>query len=383
MTDSLFEQISDVKHADLKRRSEFKPWHKPRKQWIRRNQWLKEIDALVSDPSWSGDNIHYLGLPGSDLLDLRMIAKFCKERELSLQYLGFNDLSDDSEERLNQQISVDELKGFGVIHPDSDILLDKFEAITEPNSVAEARLLERPVFDVVNLDLCDSFLREPPGGSEATKYNAISRLITHQLMSRKPWVLFLTTRCAPDKVHRGSMQKFLECILDNMQQSSDFTTAVKAAFNFKDDDIRTAIADFDNIAPNDFFNSYGLGFCKWLLHFLASATPPCTCDIKSAYHYQIFRQNRAPDMLSLAIRIQSHFEKPYDRHGLASNDGQKMFEIDHHPIAIKMVERLRQTKSVDTILDNKSVRRAIVNEAADLLEAARYDRASYIQWANG
>ncbi len=383
MTDPLFDQISDVKHADLKRRTEFQAWHKPRKQWIRRHQWLAQIAALLDDPSWRGDNLHYLGLPGSDLLDLRMIADFCKKNDLSLQYLGFNDLGDDAEERLNQQISMNELKGFGVIHPDSDILLDRFETITQVNSVAEEQLLKRPVFDVVNLDLCDSFLQEPPGQPDATKYNAIQRLVTHQLTSEKPWLLLLTTRCAPGNVNRDSMQAFLKCILENMEENPDFLAAVRAAFNIADADIKTNIANMENISPEHFFNSYGLGLCKWLLHLLATSTPPCSCEVVSVYHYQIHKGNRAPDMLSFAIKIKSHPEGPIDRHGLVDNTAHKRVAIDHRPIALKMVEVLSRSESVDSILGRKKAWTSILNEAADLLEAARYDRESYIRWANG
>lgn len=43
----------------------FKPWHKPRKHFIRVNQWCALIRQLIEDLSMvEGDTLRYLGMPG-------------------------------------------------------------------------------------------------------------------------------------------------------------------------------------------------------------------------------------------------------------------------------------------------------------------------------
>src|SRR6202020_2773091 len=67
--------ISDLGITEYKRVVErpprkFQPWHRPRKQFVRKSQWIGCLKDIYDnrDPS---AGINYLGLPGTDLLDLR------------------------------------------------------------------------------------------------------------------------------------------------------------------------------------------------------------------------------------------------------------------------------------------------------------------------
>ena len=51
---------------------EFKPWHKPRKQFVRREQ-LATLLLRLYEMREPGDPLLYLGLPGTDLIDLRYL----------------------------------------------------------------------------------------------------------------------------------------------------------------------------------------------------------------------------------------------------------------------------------------------------------------------
>ena len=58
---------------------EFKPWHKPRKQYIRLRQWCAIVRWLIRKVGMQqGDSLRYLGLPGEDLLDIRSLRGVCE-----------------------------------------------------------------------------------------------------------------------------------------------------------------------------------------------------------------------------------------------------------------------------------------------------------------
>ena len=68
----------------------YKPWHRPRKQFVRREQWSALLRRLY-DEREPGDAVRYLGLPGTDLIDLRYLyEEVCRANERPLRFLGFN-----------------------------------------------------------------------------------------------------------------------------------------------------------------------------------------------------------------------------------------------------------------------------------------------------
>lgn len=73
----------------------FKPWHKPRKHFVRLRQWSDEVKALITDLSRMRagalpERLRYLTLPGDELLDIRVLHDACAEKKVRLRYLGFN-----------------------------------------------------------------------------------------------------------------------------------------------------------------------------------------------------------------------------------------------------------------------------------------------------
>ena len=71
--ESLAEGIIGVKNytPESPTKKVFLPWHKPRKQYVRGEQWCKEILKMVDEVLPENNILKYLGLPGDDLLDLR------------------------------------------------------------------------------------------------------------------------------------------------------------------------------------------------------------------------------------------------------------------------------------------------------------------------
>src|SRR5258706_14178098 len=76
---------------ETKARTDFKAWHKPRKHYVRLKQWCEETRKYIkrSDHSFS-DELRYLGMPGEDLLDIRVLKGVCEKAKINLRYLGFD-----------------------------------------------------------------------------------------------------------------------------------------------------------------------------------------------------------------------------------------------------------------------------------------------------
>ena len=72
LTAGIFGDVEYV--APLPEPKEFKPWHKPRKQFVRRKQWSALLQGLYEtrEPE---DPLRYLGLPGTDLIDSAVPAQ--------------------------------------------------------------------------------------------------------------------------------------------------------------------------------------------------------------------------------------------------------------------------------------------------------------------
>lgn len=69
----------------------FRGWHKPRKQLVRREQWLSEVAGLLPLLRLDGRVLRYLTLPGQDMFDVRLLAQFCNDKDLKLKPLGFDE----------------------------------------------------------------------------------------------------------------------------------------------------------------------------------------------------------------------------------------------------------------------------------------------------
>jgi hypothetical protein len=74
----------------LPSKKSFRPWHWPRKQFIRNDQWCHFTKLLIDEIQISDGSLTYFGLPGADLLDLRCFStSVCEPKSLKLRFMGF------------------------------------------------------------------------------------------------------------------------------------------------------------------------------------------------------------------------------------------------------------------------------------------------------
>jgi len=76
--DEVYQKTTIKLQLDEVPEKRFKPWHKPRKHYLRVYQWCQQIATLIKDLGLGeSDSLRYLGMPGEDLLDVRTLQGVC------------------------------------------------------------------------------------------------------------------------------------------------------------------------------------------------------------------------------------------------------------------------------------------------------------------
>lgn len=358
-------------------KKEFKPWHKPRKQFVRNDQWRFCVAELLDERPPGDGILTYFGLPGADLLDIRFFDKtICEQKKVKLRFLGFDrGAAPDSETASEFIISRDEVSKLASIDPQSDIIAHDIRELSDEDSIAWQKTLEYGPYDVVNLDLCDGIAKEEGGGINETYYNAVSRLLSVQSRRKLPWLLFLTTRVGSKHIHADALEKLCALYLKNLADCAPFRDRSKAKFDVGNE------AEFYAAKATDL----GLqrivltGLCKWLLSLTAGQQPPTSMEVKSLLGYRVKPGAPAEDMVSIAIRFQPLHVPPVDPIQLSKAQSSA---IDECELAEKAAARVSTLNDVDDILQSDSELNGEMTDAmCALLESARYDVDAYRKWA--
>jgi len=245
--DDLAEDIVGVEAYEAPRppQKEFQPWHRPRKQFVRKEQWAVQLEALLDARSLKPEVLRYLGLPGIDLLDLRHVHDVvCRPRSIQLAFLGFNSaISSNSDQQTEINISLDEVLRLPNVATQSKIIPDDIRRLSNPSSIGNQTARSLGPFDVVNLDLCDGFGKQEPGIVDDSHYNALAQILSIQLLNPNPWLLFLTTRVGHADVHAELLRKFQDIYERNLTDIQAFRDLSAEKFGVNDrDSINSACA---------------------------------------------------------------------------------------------------------------------------------------------
>lgn len=356
----------------------FLPWHRPRKQFVRDRQWCEQIRRLLDEFPRDSNTLKYFGLPGDDLLDLRQIhSSICEPRQIQLRFLGFNNSANPaSNEQVELNISLDEIRKLSLIDPGSDVIPDDFCRVANDNSIAWARTQKFGPYDVINIDLCDGFGKHAPGTFEDTYYSALSRLISLQARYSYPWLLLLTTRVGQDDIHQEVLEKLLTNYLRNLTDCAGFKIESDTKFAIADEDaLRKAVGTSVGL-----LQVFLVGICKWFVGKAVSLQPPSKVEIKSVIGYRVEVRAEQEDLVSLAIRFEPTFDLTNDPVGLVPQP-QTAHPPSECELAIKALRRISNRINADEILRNNSALNSEMIEAMlSLLQVARYDIDAYREW---
>ncbi len=380
---------------------EFKPapWHRPRKQFIRKRQWSWEIGEQIlrrASPELESP-IRVCGFPSSDYLDLLSMRELCEEWGRKVKYLGFDasaatragEESEDRGEAVDLYSSLQKqrmIASSSFVHPGSLLFPDRFELLRHSTSQAR-RILERfGNFDVVNLDICGCIIS--PNRDRATEVlEALSELLRWQSTQRMaPWLLFVTTHSSPRSVNREGCRVLIDAIRENAAESGDF----RAGFTERagiDPEVFCRMftsAGVDLPKADVFIRLFATAFGKWLARKLRLPSPPAFVSMLPSFCFRHVDEANPrehedkyePELLSLAYLIEP-----------APDPGPPGISVEPSPRsdlserysaqAIKLLERSFALRDLDALLSSDDlVREEMADETRELLIGCGFEEAS-------
>jgi len=383
-----------------RRRSAFLPWHKVRKQFVRKHQWNELVKQLVNN-DWrdtlgrpskaaaqpAGSAMHVseplrcLVIPGDDLLDIRSLWNEINPLDCYIRYLGFNERQGSDEEGTRVFVANNTVTSMAGVVPDSQVLGDQFESIAK-QTTAYARLKQYGPYHVVNLDLCGSLLPNKKTSIEPC-ISAIDRLLHYQFAEqRKPWLLFVVTMVEPATVDALGMASFCKPTRENFDSNPAFKNGVEGLFPSRIFENPNSPASVEGITEEEMIRLFSVALGKWLLNRSHASSPEWTVRMRQVHRYKI-EEKAGAVMLSLAFQFKPNFSLPPDPTGISTFTApQSTFpsEAEH---ALKIAEVVGRMRNIDTELEaNSSLREQLTKESADLMESAGFDRAEYLNWVS-
>jgi hypothetical protein len=380
-------------------RTTFLPWHRVRKQYIRRHQWNELIKRNVKGkwrrelqrPSATAgqtqitmhvvEPLRCLVIPGDDLLDVRSLWNEINPLDCFIRYLGFNQGHGSEEQGTRLHLANNTMTSLDGVLRDSQVLRDRFEAIAGVNSQAYSYLKRYGPYHIVNLDFCGSMFPNIAKTDEPY-YTALNRLLKYQFAAQKTnWLLFITTIVEPGVVDDERMQKLCTPTRDNFDDNVDFATRVETFVP------RAAMQDgvkkvnLSELSGEQIICLFGIALGKWLLRLGQVASPRWTVEMRRSFRYSINKGVGAV-MLSLAFDITPNFEPPLDATGISKLQIPVKAFPSERECAIKLAESVANIANVEDILTAERLRTALRDEAADLLASVGYDREKYLQWVD-
>ena len=294
---------------------QFAPWHRPRKQYVRAEQWAPSLVKLLEERSGGTDReFKYLGLPGRHFLDIRHLSPLLPDNFVSFKFLGL-----EGEEPVAGSEDGDQTDGAAQAGQDDqadlrDIPIDVTDIISIPRISRASRVIamdfatigvrdtthvnrhivdEFAPFDLINLDLCDSFVRQAPGG-EATLYSAVAEIFRMQQVQKESWGFWLTTRLTPAVLRKAASVKLLKNLDDTLCAEESYRKAVAKAFDLPSD----FSVDGDDLSASQ---KVALALGVWFSEIAKQNS--CRCKLRDVFRYSVSGGSKSPDMYSFAFHV--------------------------------------------------------------------------------
>jgi hypothetical protein len=358
---------------ETRARTTFKPWHKPRKHFVRLNQWCHETRQLIKKLKLGeGGELRYLGLPGEDLLDVRVLKGVCQKAKVTLRYLGF----DSSIESPQVNLSRHEVNSDEFIHPSSIVISDRLGDLASDDTIAFKYVDQHAPFDVINLDLCDSVTALAQNGV-IPNLEAIRTLCDVQIKKRgQPWLLFLTTRAIKGGLDDQTRQKLFERLLQNVTDNDAFSASMGEKLGFDEAAIRGELQANGPLDAQGWLRAYILAVSKWLLHYMMAHDYKVAVHMLPSYAYSVQRGHR--DMASLAFSFEPATPPREDDTGLTRPRQQAVPAVDEMALAQTLIDQVASIEDLDEKLKNdKKLRLKMFVKCGALLATLRYDQNAY------
>lgn len=396
----------NVPQRTTRRRKEFAPWHKPRKQYVRRSQLLGSArDVWESKPEHDRETFSYLGLPGADFLDLRVLlhdANWWSGDRVEVAHGEASDAHmdglprvgpnlrvvslDDSSgapgrpiEKDDANVSQAQFKRHERIRDESEFLRDNFRDLGRLNSMAYKKVQELGPFDLVNLDLCESLLSDSPQHKYPNYYGALSNLFSLQTRVNSSWRLLITTRVDKDAVDPDILNDMVRVLDDNRASVENFELEFKNG-------VGVPIERWANSADLPFQDGLCVALLKWIVMtgnsagFKVKVTGALSYSVRDS-EGDIVEEPRY-DLVSFSIsfiRRNDPVDMNISSAGLPGGPDRQPGSEVHQ--AIPIVKRIARMSNVDTILrEDEEMRNVCIRESAELLSQCGYSEGKYLEW---
>lgn len=376
------------------------PWHKVRKQFIRRHQWNK-LTKQTLERNWRGDlqkpsdtagqshstmlvtrPLRCLVIPGNHLLDVRSMWTEIGQLDCFIQYLGFNEGHGSSEVGTDVHVANNAVTSLtGVLH-NSQVLKDRFEAIAGANSPAYRYLKSYGPYHIVNLDLCGSMF--PNTVQDVVPYyTALNRLLEYQFATQKTnWLLFITTMIEPAVLDKVWMQRLCKPTRENFDKHPAFAAKLEGLVPRAALEGDAASVNLGNLSEEELIRLFGVALGKWLLRLGQTPSPKWTVGMRRSFRYSI-NEDKGAVMLSLAFEMIPNLAPPVDATGMSKLEVIPRAFPTEAESAMKLAESVGGIADVDIKLKaDRELWTALRDESANLMASAGFDREKYIQWVD-
>ena len=358
------------------------PWHRPRKQLVREEQWLRYSRDLLrnqrgkpglSSPDGSSPDVRYLTLPGIDYLDVQQLAALCRCLDCSLTSVGFQSGDEGSPQIARAQVREKSLIDAGHITRQSHTFPRRFEDIIHRESQAFRDLRRQGPFHIVNIDACGSIAR-PAAGHASRLVDALYRVAELQFeLKAGRWLLLVTTDARPDSVAETTLARLCDAIFSNAETNEDFRILATPLLDPAAADIRAAAELAAKKTGASFLRLFSLGLAKWLLDLAHSKN----WDMKT-HHPYCYSTMRGPDITPSMACLAFEFLPPSPR--LADR-----FEVVHavpapeperEDTSVRAAEQVRRMTNADIkIEEDEPLRLRMTENLRRSLQEAGYPTA--------
>lgn len=355
-------------------RRSFQPWHRPRKQHVREQQWAAEAQWLLAQRRPDQGPLRYLTLPGSDLLDVRYLhQQVCAPAEQRLHFLGFDTAAAPGRPgQAAHNVAMREVRDLPMVVDSSDVLEYDVRQLATDNHIAWRRAVRLGPFDLINLDLCGHVTSEAPG-LDGSLYTAVARLFSLQDRRPDPWVFLLTTRLGRDAVGIGTLARLDVLVADNVRGCEPFRRALERLLDVRPPDAHSA-ASWN---PQQQCDLLTVQIGKWLLGLAHDIS--CDLALESCVTYRIASDSGANDMASLAFRLTPQPRAVQDAARLAADPATSTSKECAQAAAL--TDMVAHALDIDATLDSDTaLRDRLIEETVELLGPG-YDGEAYRRWA--
>lgn len=342
---------------------EFKPWHRPRKQWVRSCQWCNSLKRLILDNSYADINpIKYFSFPGEDCLDIKILSEQCNQNNKKFYFEGIESGLISFESILSQIMDLEYIDSNSKIHPKSN-----FEEIGHENSSLYSKIASNSPFHVINLDFTNSIF-SPSHGKQTMQ--SICKIMNRQLDQQYlKWQLYLTSRCNIDSISIECLKDYMAKLLDNCKNSDEFLSLIKQNICNTMEIDSTENYLIEN--SKNFEKLAIIAFIKWLIALAVAKN--VKMSLLSSAEYKV-NDSGSPDMISLVFEFKKH-KSPIDPTEITYSANA----IDEKDVAYKVCNKfLEKIKNVDTLLEENPITlEKLTLEIKTMLSNIGYDISSY------